>query len=329
VTLGGSASAAPAGAPDGGDQVRDGRALGSPLRLTVHGTPAPASALVDAAWAAVLSEFDAADRALSRYRDDSELTSLNRQAGSSGMLPVGPRLRAGIALADRARRVTGGRFDAEVHHALEILGERAAFATEPVHPAVRPARAGMPSSTPVPARPIDLGGIGKGLGLRWAARAARGALPHGAGILIACGGDVVAAGDNVQDVLVGIEDPRADAETRPLAVVPLASGRAIATSSVRVRRWAAPDGALVHHLIDPRTQEPARTGLAAVTVLVEDPAWAEIWTKSLFLAGRDAIGTEARARDLAAWWVDDAGRLGMTARARQVSTWVAEDRLGG
>ena len=35
-----------------------------------------------------------------------------------------------------------------------------------------------------------------------------------------------------------------------------------------------------------------------------------------------------RARGLAAWWVDDRGRLGMTPEARVRTLWAAEDRLG-
>ncbi len=84
----------------------------------------------------------------------------------------------------------------------------------------------------------------------------------------------------------------------------------------------------MHHIVDPATREPARTGLLAVTVARQDPAWAEIWSKALFVAGREAIADEARARGLAAWWVDDRGRLGMTPDARVRTLWAAEDRLG-
>ena len=102
----------------------------------------------------------------------------------------------------------------------------------------------------------------------------------------------------------------------------------MATSSVRVRHWVAPDGRAVHHLVDPHTGEPARTGLIAVTVAAADPAWAEVWSKALFLAGRADIGADARSRDLAAWWVTDEGRLGLTPAARVRTAWAAEDRLG-
>ena len=128
---------------------------------------------------------------------------------------------------------------------------------------------------------------------------------------------------------VGIEDPAAaDADdAAPLVVVELRSG-AVATSSVRVRHWVAPDGRRRPPPRGPATGEPARTGLIAVTVAAADPAWAEVWSKALFLAGRDGIGDEARSRDLAAWWITDEGRLGLTPAARVRTAWAAEDRQG-
>ena len=178
----------------------------------------------------------------------------------------------------------------------------------------------------VPERPLDTGGIGKGLALRWAARRALAGIAPGSSLLLDAGGDIIAAGAR-EPWQVAIEDPvGAEGDDAPIAVVAVPNG-AIATSSVRVRRWLAPDGRPVHHLIDPLTRAPARTGLLAVTVAGTDPAWAEVWAKALFLAGRRAIGEEARRRGMAAWWVEADGRLGITPAARSRSTWVAEHRI--
>ena len=182
----------------------------------------------------------------------------------------------------------------------------------------------------VPGVPLDTGGIGKGLALRWAAARALSAVGPDSGLLLDAGGDVIVAGRAPADGWrVGIEDPlaREAADAEPLAVIGLDAG-AVATSSVGVRHWTDPRGRPVHHLIDPATGEPARTGLLAVTVASPDPAWSEVWTKSLFIAGRASIGEEARRLGLAAWWVDAAGRLGMTPAARVRSVWVDEARVG-
>jgi thiamine biosynthesis lipoprotein len=179
---------------------------------------------------------------------------------------------------------------------------------------------------------VDLGGIGKGLTLRWAWRLVRPLLADGAGAMLEAGGDLVADGPSPDGGpwTIGVEDPRGghsadDPVTRGLlAVVTLERG-AIATSSVVVNRWRLPDGRSVHHLIDPSTGEPGGSGLIAVTVAGPDPAWTEVWSKALFLGGAQAIGTEARARGLTAWWVRDDGTLEMTPGARQRTVWTAAD----
>lgn len=79
------------------------------------------------------------------------------------------------------------------------------------------------------------------------------------------------------------------------------------------------------HLIDPRTSEPGGNGLVAVTVAARDPAWAEVWSKALFLEGHRAIAAAACARGLAAWWIIEGGALEMTRAARVRTAWVAAE----
>jgi thiamine biosynthesis lipoprotein len=312
------------------------RALGSAIRLTVR-SPEPASpaavAAAGRAWDEVRAEIDAVDHALSRFRDDSELTRLNRLAGTGRVVEVSWRLRRALAAVDRAGRLTGGRFDAGVLGALERIGEHGADLDggRERDPLPASGSADRPiSRAHVPPLPVDLGGIGKGLALRWARDRALGVLPRESGLLLDAGGDLVAAGvAPAGGWRVGVEDPVAvDAAAADPVVVVIVGAGAVATSSVRVRHWRGPDGRPVHHLLDPRTGEPARTGLIAVTVAAPDPAWAEVWSKALFLTGRDGVAQDARGRGLAAWWVDDRGRLGMTPEARVRTAWAAESRLG-
>ncbi len=174
------------------------------------------------------------------------------------------------------------------------------------------------------AAPVDLGGIGKGLAIRWAIALLATALPEldqpGTGALLEAGGDLAARGraPGGGPWMVGIEDP---AGGEMPAVVALQDG-AICTSSIEVHRWRTDDGREVHHLLDPRTGEPGGAGLVSVTVAGPDPAWAEVWSKGLFLEGAAGIGARARAMGLAAWWVCDDGSVEMTPAARQRSAWV-------
>jgi FAD:protein FMN transferase len=323
-------------------EVRDGRALGSRLRLTVA---APVDRqLVDLAWSGVCQVFDEVDQAMSRFRDDSELTLLNRRlagrdaiAALTAPVFVPSRVLAhALALADRARRATGGRFDARVVADLERLGATGV----PQETAGRAARraSSVATARPLVVRegrgplallsPADLGGLGKGMALRLGRRRAAAALGAGTPFLLDAGGDLTSRGTPARPRdaggwSIGIEDP-AGLGT-PVATVELEPDQSIATSSVRIGRWSAPDGRAVHHLIDPVTGEPGGAGLRAVTVAWADPAWAEVWTKALFLEGSRGIAMAARRRGLAAWWIDDAGELSMTPAARLQTTWVRSE----
>lgn len=298
--------------------------MGSQLRLTLGRCPSASGAADEVAWAAVLATFEAAEAAMSRFRETSELTALNRLAATGRSIRPSRMLGAALVTADRAHRITGGRFDPRVLLDLERLGYRGA-------PVDR--RAGPSTAAPCRVlsrnagdevtldRPVDLGGIGKGLTLRWAAAAL--ARLGRRDLLLEAGGDVVTRGrDRHGDPwFVGIEDPSDPSEDR--AVIEIRDG-AVATSSIRVHRWKA-GGRVVHHLLDPRTGEPADGGLLAVTVAASDPGWAEVWSKVLFVGGRRTIAVEARARGLAAWWIADDGSLEMTPAARAMTAWVADE----
>jgi thiamine biosynthesis lipoprotein len=326
--------ASPEPSDAGADQRRfAARAMASPLRLTIAGdVPDP---IAEAAWATVVDEFEASEQAMSRFRDSSGLTTLNQAAVEGRAIAIEGRLRRAIVAADRAFRLTGGRFDPRVLRDLDRLGYRGA-ALSPTT-ASGSAADGAPVADRIVscesggrvrlAVPIDLGGIGKGLALRWAADRVRRLLRPDDGALIEAGGDIVGLGRGPLDGRwpIGIEDPGGGDD---LAVVALDEG-ALATSSIRVHRWQDPDGSPVHHLLDPGTGRPGGAGLHSVTVAAQDPAWAEVRTKQLFLAGPSGIGALARGLGLAAWWVLETGTLEMTPAARVRTIWVAAEAPSG
>ena len=145
-----------------------------------------------------------------------------------------------------------------------------------------------------------------------------------AGYLLDAGGDIVVEGAPAtgEPWHIGIENPAGG--STPVATVRATGRFAVATSSTRRLRWIQA-GRPVHHLIDPTTGEPGGAGLLAVTVAGPDPAWAEVWSKALFLEGRTGIAAFARSRGLAAWWVTADGDLEMTPAARVRTTWVAAE----
>jgi len=297
----------------------------------VDGAAPHARAGDDAGRAArdALSVFGDVDRACTRFDDASPLMRANARPSDWHRLP--DVCFDAVYEAWRAYRTTGGRFDPRVYADLVALGydrsfssmdgtsstvKRAAphrrLARGPWEPRFRRSQ----RTVCLGGAQVDLGGIGKGLALRWAGARLR-RVAHD--FVVNAGGDCYCAGSSPDGGpwSVGIEDPFGGDE--PVAVVAL-SGMAAATSSVRVRRWQT-GGGPVHHLIDPRTGLPGGAGLVAVTVIGDDPADSEVWSKVLFLAGRRHVGTEAERRGVAACWVTADNRVEMNAAFERSTLW--------
>jgi len=277
---------------------------------------------------AALEVFHAVERACTRFDPTSPLMRAN--ASPSRWHKVPHVLYETLKEASSAHQRTAGRFDPRILGDLIALGydRSLAFANGDVVTAQRVAR--PPSGqTRRPWRPrfrgaslevllgeaVDLGGIGKGLAVRWSSRALA---SRATNYMVEAGGDCYCAGSAPDggNWRVGIEDPFFGDE--PLAVLSLRD-RAVTTSSIRLRQWRA-GGENVHHLIDPRTGRPGGGDLVAVTVVGKDPAAAEIDSKSLFLAGR-RIARAASRRGVAALWVDASGAVNSTANMRRYVLW--------
>jgi thiamine biosynthesis lipoprotein len=259
-------------------------AMGTEMELLVDADDAGAA--LDSAEA----EFHRLEALLSRFRDDSELSRLNRD----GSIEAGPDLLRIVELALAARDRTGGRFDPTVHDAVVAAGYDRSFEDIDPESHVRcqaPAVAGGTVSVDGSRIALDegvrldLGGIGKG----YAAERAAELLALAGPCLVNAGGDVATRGGSWP---VGVE-------TADGALTLELAGAALATSGRDRRRWRRA-GRELHHLIDPRTGAPAETDLLRVTVVAPDAVEAEVAAKSLFLAGADAAQAEADAAGIAA-----------------------------
>jgi thiamine biosynthesis lipoprotein len=113
---------------------------------------------------------------------------------------------------------------------------------------------------------------------------------------------------------VALEDPRDPAQT--MAILSVGPG-AVATSSIKKRCWQQGKH-IRHHLIDPRSGEPAETDWLSVTVIAPHATVAEVFAKALLIAGpREVDSIAARQSDLAFIAVDRAGQLWGSTRAKE------------
>jgi thiamine biosynthesis lipoprotein len=241
------------------------------------------------------AELAAVDEACSRFRPDSELSRLN---GSTGELtPVSGLFAALIAEALRAAELTDGDVDPTCGQALigagydrdfaELAGGAKAAAQagpvpgwrslrfDPDRPAVRLARGAQ----------LDLGSTAKA----WAAdRCARLIAERaGCGVLVSLGGDVAVDGQPpVDGWTVKVTDDHAASADAPGQAIMLRSG-GLATSSTTTRTWTAGDRTL-HHIIDPRTGEPARSCWRTVSVVAATCVDANIASTASIIKGEAA-----------------------------------------
>jgi FAD:protein FMN transferase len=224
---------------------------------------------------------DAFDLACSRFREDSELSALNRAGGRA--VRVSRLLLEAVAAGVRAAELTDGDVDPTLGEALIALGYDRDFefgldrqtASGPAPPkralaftsvaGWRTIRIDLDAGTVALGRGVslDLGATAKALAADHAAAAAADAA--GGGVLVSLGGDIATAGPAPPEgwrVRV-TDDHRAGVDAAGQWITIRSGG--LATSSTTVRRWRS-GGATVHHLLDPSSRLPVSGGWRTVSV---------------------------------------------------------------
>lgn len=250
---------------------------------------APASEIVTA-------EIDAIDRACSRFRDDSELTRVNRASGS--WVDVSPLFLEALEVAQRGARLTDGLVDPTIGSALRVLGydrdfEHMAPGGPPIRVAVGRApgwqsieidRSALRVRVPRGVE-LDFGATAKALCADRAAREI--ARATGASVLVSLGGDVSIAGPRRDGGwAVFIADDHSARIEHADERISLASG-GLATSGTTARRWTR-GKQLLHHVIDPASGLPALEHWRTVSVSAATCVDANIASTAAIIMGAAA-----------------------------------------
>lgn len=224
------------------------------------------------------------DRLMSNYREDSELTLVNRRA-AAGPVRVSDPLLAVLQAAQRVSERSGGAFDVTVGPLVRLWGfhdrkphvpdaaELARVAPlvgyrnvviDPAAGTVRFRRSGVE---------IDLGGIAKGFAVELAAGALQQRALAGS---IDAGGNQYMVGlpPGKRTWTVGIKDPQDPA--RLLGVLDVAGG-SVSTSGQYANALRSA-GRTFGHVLDPRTLQPCEAALS-VTVAGPDATLADALSK--------------------------------------------------
>ena len=291
--------------PDASVESHHFEALGTSCSLFAVGQP-HGRLLEGEAWVRRLGAR------LTRFSEDSELSRLNRAADE--WVPISDEMDEILSAALRAHEMSAGLVNVAVLPAMLAVGytrpliEGAGVATlESLRPLLplpdvlelRDGEARVQDGCGV-----DLGGIAKG----WMADRLSETL--GPNVVVNLGGDLRARGSG----------PRGDGWPVGLGgATLLLRNQGAATSSTRRRRWGEDGrgetpphswgggpkgrrGGSLHHLIDPRTGSPARTGLEEVSVVAASGFEAEVVAKTALLLGPDLAPAYCAAHAMA-WWL--------------------------
>ena len=267
--------------PDG--MMRDEfRAMGTTIDLLLPDKQAQEAARV------VRNLFATWEETLSRFLPTSELSRLNQRSGTSVM--VSTLLFDVLQTALAAAQQTDGLYDPTLLQQLLRAGYDRSF---DVLPADQPEREGTVEPggawrdiqldptlrlVTLPAGVgLDFGGIAKGMAVDAAIASLKQLSLDTA--LVNAGGDLAVMGlpDGYTAWPIAIQGQKTS------WLVPFHHG-ALATSSVARRRWQQGTSQR-HHLLDPRTGEPARSSLWSVTVAASTCMQAEVATKAVYLLG--------------------------------------------
>jgi FAD:protein FMN transferase len=262
--------------------------------------------------------IEQSERRFSRFLPYSELSILNRSGGS--WVVVSEDLLDMLRLSANYFQETGALFDPSILPDLERVGyDRSMDKIRELgeNSSLAPARTLGPrfdeleldlkrSQVRLPqGMGVDLGGIAKG----WIVEKAAALLGnYSAACAVSAGGDICFIGEPMDGSKwrVQLEDPRDPAQS--LALLRVGAG-AVVTSSVAKRSWVQA-GAARHHLIDPRTGEPACSDWLSITMLGPQITAAEAWAKALLIGGEEqALNLSTSRPEMAFIAVDRNGRL--------------------
>jgi thiamine biosynthesis lipoprotein len=253
--------------------------------------------------AVVCSEISRLEGLLSCFQPQSEISQINQLAGREGVRISFETFEV-LDQAFDFSRANCGFFDVTIAPLVRLWSEGRRTLSQPDHASIQQVlplvnygdlilnNQEMTAGLRNPGQAIDLGGIGKGF-------AGSKILEIFAAFDITCaysnlGGNVVALGTKPDGSAwrIGIQHPRL--EDRLIGAVSVVD-RSVVTSGDYQRCFTDKKGVRHHHILDPLTGYPSRSGLISVTIVSEDPLAADALSTAVFIAGLEK-GLELMSR---------------------------------
>ncbi len=272
---------------------------------------------LDTAIAQALEDVDAK---MSTYRADSELSRFN-QHSSTEPFQVSAETAEVFRIALEVSRQSDGAFDITVGHLVNAWGFGPQDSgLEPDDATIARLRENIGSQylevldgnrlrKQHPDVYCDLSAVAKGYGVdRVAAELDRRGV---ANYMIEVGGEVRTKGNNATGApwRIGIEKPAAGERAVQRTIT--LGDKALATSG-DYRNFTMRNGVRLSHTIDPQTGRPLIHGLASVSVIHRNCAWADAYATAIMVLGPEKGYAFAIKHDLPAYLIIHEGDSGFT-----------------
>lgn len=268
---------------------------------------------------AAMQRVNSLDALFSRTREESEITQVNQNAGTGVATPLSDDVYGILQQAVLLSNRTGGAFDPTIAPVMDAWGFTKSEYRVPgadelagLLPLVNAAALVLEDQSallPETGMELDLGAIAKGYAGDQCTQ-----LLSSYGVtsaLVALGGNVTAIGSKPDGTSwrVAVRDP--DNEDSYLCVLSLQDKTA--STSGGYERYFEQDGVIYHHIIDPDTGYPARSGLKSVTVVSSSGTTADALSTALFVMGEEkALELWRESSDFEAVLVRDDNKILIT-----------------
>jgi thiamine biosynthesis lipoprotein len=302
-------------------------AMGTVVSVFFWGEPADKPKYEKAAGE-VFAEMKRLDGVMTTWTDTSEVSQINAAAGKAPVV-VSDETFAVIARAQDVSKRSGGVFDITVqafHGLWKFDQDMDGTLPDQAEVKKRLAKIGWKHVKLDPKKKtvfIDKGGMAIGLG-----GIAKGyavdkcvTLLQAEGFkdfMVQAGGDMYISGNKEPNQwIVGIRDPRGPSD-QMFAFAPI-ENHSFSTSGDYERGFVK-DGVRYHHILDPRTGQPAHAS-RSVTVRAKDSFTADAWSKVMFILGYEkamALIKKEKLEDFEVVWVDGENAVHMTPEIQKV-----------
>lgn len=258
--------------------------------------------------------FGEIDAALSNYRQDSEISRLNQQK-TSDWLAISSEIAELIGIARQVHRRSEGCYDLTVKPLFDLWGfsrHQGKVPEQATIDRVLP-HLGLDKVEVDPAGPrlrkrdpelaIDLSSIAQGYSVGSVAKLLEDRNVRD--YMVEIGGEMKVKGHkpNGEPWRIAVEKPTPfTREVLKILAIRQEGGIAVMTSGT-YRNFFEESGRSYSHILDPKTGRPVEHHLLSVTVMHEDPTWADAWSTALLCLGEDRGYRLAEAEGLRALFV--------------------------